>query len=199
MKQIKVAGPGSHAALLLAVCAMLMCGLPLAAQQVRANWSLDAPFAQYKTYEWVPSKAKNHPFYRQFVDEYVNYALTNKKGLRRVPAAQNPDVYVTYHFSTRNVMDTETYSYGYGLGWGWGGYGYGAGWGWGGPTYYQTQVRPRVMGYLTLDIIDAHTKKIVWRGEAIQNDMTKSGNDEEKQVAHSVYKMLDRYPPKIKK
>jgi|GEM_PF-5681879 len=55
------------------------------------------------------------------------------------------------------------------------------------------------MGYLTLDLIDAHTKKIVWRGEAIQDDVTKSGNAEEKQVAHSIYKMLKRYPPGKKK
>jgi hypothetical protein len=47
-------------------------------------------------------------------------------------------------------------------------------------------------------LIDAHTRKIVWRGEAIQNDVTKSGNAEEKQVAHSIYKMVDRYPPKVK-
>lgn len=199
MKRTKVAGCELHAGI-LALCALLLCSLPLAAQQVRANWSLDAPFAQYKTYEWVPSEATNHPFYREFVGVYVNYALTKKKGMQRVSASQNPDVYVTYHFSTRDVMDLETYGYGFGGGWGgWGWGGWGGGWGWGGPSYYQTQARPRVMGYLTLDIIDAHTRKIVWRGEAIQSDVTKSGDAEEKQVAHSVYKMLDRYPPKIKR
>ncbi len=65
-------------------------------------------------------------------------------------------------------------------------------------SYSQTRMDRRVMGYLTLDMIDAHTRKIVWRGEAVQDDVTKSGNAEEKQVAHSVYKMLDRYPPKMK-
>ncbi|MGO8717848.1 MAG: DUF4136 domain-containing protein [Acidobacteriaceae bacterium] len=181
----------------LAVGASLAIGLPLAAsaQQVRANWSKDAPFAQYKTYEWVPSEATNHPFYRQYVGEYVNYALTKKKGLQQVSASQNPDLYVTYHFTTRDVMDWDTYGYGFGPGWG--GWGWG-GWGWGGMGYYQTRAAPRVMGFLTIDLIDAHTRKIVWRGEAIQDDVTKSGNAEEKQIAHSVYKMLDRYPPKMK-
>jgi hypothetical protein len=181
----------------LAVGVAIAIGLPLAAsaQQVRANWSKDAPFAQYRTYEWVGSEATNHPFYRQYVGEYVNYALTKKKGLLQVTAAQKPDLYVTYHFTTRDVMDWNTYGYGFGPGWG--GWGWG-GWGWGGMSYYQSSPSPRVMGYLTLDLIDAHTRKIVWRGEAIQNDVTKSGNAEEKQVAHSVYKMLDRYPPKIK-
>lgn len=170
------------------------------AQQVRANWSRNAPFSEYRTYQWIPSEATNHPFYRQYVGEYVNYGLTHKKGLREVSADQNPDLLVTYHFTTRDVMDTETYGYGFGPGWGawgWGGWGWG-GWGWGGPTYYQTRQVPRVMGFLTLDLIDARTKKIVWRGEAIQADVTKSGHAEEKQVANSIYKMLKRYPPKQK-
>jgi hypothetical protein len=178
----------------LAVGIAVAVGLPLsaAAQQVRANWSKDAPFAQYKTYEWVPSEATNHPFYRQYVGEYVNYALTKKKGLQQVTATQNPDLYVTYHFTTRDVMDWNTYGYGFGGGWGWG-------WGgWGGASYYQTSPSPRVIGFLTIDLIDAHTRKIVWRGEAMQSDVTKSGNAEEKQIAHSVYKMIDRYPPKMK-
>jgi Domain of unknown function (DUF4136) len=170
------------------------------AQQVRANWSRNAPFSEYKTYQWIPSEATNHPFYRQYVGQYVNYALQKKKHLQEVSASQNPDLYVTYHFTTREVMDTETYGYGFGPGWGgwgWGGWGWG-GWGWGGPNYYQTRQIPRVMGYLTLDLIDARTKKIVWRGEAIQADVTKGGHAEEKQVANSVYKMLKRYPPKEK-
>jgi hypothetical protein len=189
-----------RAGVVVAIGTLLFCGLPLtaAAQQVRANWSKDAPFAQYRTYEWVESEATNHPFYRQYVGEYVNYTLTRKKHMRQVSGSQNPDLYVTYHFTTRATTDLDTFGYGFGGGWGgWGGWGWG-GMGMGGMGYSQTRQDVRVMGYLTLDMIDAHTRKIVWRGEAVQDDVTKSGDAEEKQVAHSVYKMLDRYPPKIK-
>ena len=200
MKLMKVLQLTIREGAVLALGVVVAIGLPLAAvaQQVRANWSKDAPFAQYKTYEWVPSEATNHPFYRQYVGEYVNYALTKKKGLQQVAASQNPDLYVTYHFTTRDVMDWNTYGYGFGPGWGgwgWGGWGWG---GWGGMSYYQSRPTPRVIGFLTIDLIDAHTRKIVWRGEAMQDDVTKSGNAEEKQIAHSVYKMIDRYPPKMK-
>ena len=192
MKLRKIFHSAIRSGAILAVGVGLVIGLPLVAsgQQVRANWSKDAPFAQYKTYEWVPSEATNHPFYRQYVGEYVNYALTKKKGLQQVSAAQKPDLYVTYHFTTRDVMDWNTYGYGFGPGWG--------GWGWGGMSYYQTRPTPRVIGFLSIDLIDARTRKIVWRGEAIQDDVTKSGNAEEKQIAHSVCKMIDRYPPKMK-
>jgi hypothetical protein len=55
------------------------------------------------------------------------------------------------------------------------------------------------MGFLTIDMVDARTRKIVWRGEAVQEDVTKSGDAEEKQIAKSVYGMFKRYPPPIKK
>lgn len=185
-----------HFMLLFVLAGAFLYSLSASAQQIRANWSKYAPFASYKTYQWIPSEATNHPFYRQYVDEYVPYALTKKKGLQKVSASQNPDLLVTYHFTTQDVMDMDTYGYGFGPGWGgwgWGGWGWGGG---GGMSYYQTRPVPRVIGYLTLDLIDARTKKIVWRGEAIQADVTKSGHAEEKQVANSVYKMLKRYPPK---
>lgn len=187
-----------------AVALVALCSMPLAAaaQQVRANWSKDAAFSDYKTYQWIPSEQTNHPFYRQYVGEYVNYALQKQKKMHMVSAADNPDLYVTYHFSTRQTTDLETYGYGFGGGWGgmgmgWGGMGMGmGGMGMGGMNYSQTRQVPRVVGYLTLDLIDARTKKIIWRGEAMEDDVTKGGNAEEKQVANSVYKMLQRYPPK---
>lgn len=182
-----------------ALAAAFLPALSASAQkQIRANWSKNAPFASYKTYEWINNEATNHPFYRQYVAEYANYALTQKKGLQRVSASENPDLLATYHFTTQEVMDYDTFGYGFGSGWGgwgWGGWGWG-GWGWGGPMYSQTMAHPRIMGYLTLDLIDAHTRKIVWRGEAIQADVTKSGHAEEKQVANSIYDIVKRYPPK---
>jgi hypothetical protein len=113
----------------VALAGVFLCSLSAiaGAQQIRANWSKYAPFPSYKTYQWIPSEATNHPFYRQYVNEYVPYALDKKKGLRQVSAAQNPDLLVTYHFTTRQVMDWNTYGYGFGPGWG--GWGWGGGWG----------------------------------------------------------------------
>lgn len=172
--------------------------LPLHAQTVRANWKLNAPFATYKTYAWQPGTETNHPFYRQYVDEYVNYALTAKKKMGRVSESQSPDLLVQYHFATQNTVDTTT-TYWSGGG-GWGGWGWGGwGWGMGGPGYVQTQQHPRTIGILTLDMIDAKTNQLVWRGQAIEDNIAVAGKNEEKQVAMSVYKMLQRYPPPIDK
>ena len=92
--------------------------LPLAlhAQSIRVNWRLSAPFSSYKTYEWVSSPEDNHPFYRQYVDEYVNYALKKKKHMQQVSAQQSPDLRVEYRFLTQETMDTNTTYWGTG-GW----------------------------------------------------------------------------------
>ncbi|MHB8304178.1 MAG: DUF4136 domain-containing protein [Acidobacteriaceae bacterium] len=184
--------------------AMLTLPMMAHAQSVRVNWSKRAAFSDYHTYQWVPSQNENHPFYRQYVGVYVNYDLQKKK-LQQVPASQSPDLLVTYHFLTQEMMDSQTT--GFGDGGGFGGYGgYGGGWGgWGmgmggmgmGGMYDSTTSEvPRTMGILTVDIIDAKTRKIIWRGQATEDNVVKNSKGEEKDVAKSIHKMLQHYPPK---
>ena len=188
--------------LLVAVCVVL-APLALTAQSIRVNWRLNAPFSSYKTYVWVPGKENNHPFYRQYVDEYVNYALKNKKHLVQVSADQSPDLRVEYHFLTQETMDTNTTYWGTGGwgGWGWGGWGWGMGgmgWGMGGMGFANTRQVPRTMGILTIDMFDAHTNKLVWRGQASEDSVDVGNKNEEKQVAMSIFKMMKRFPPRKK-
>lgn len=169
---------------------VLGCAPALAvAQNVRVNWSQRAAFSDYKTYQWIPSRNENHPFYRQYVGEYVNFNI-QKRGLRPVQGPQSPDLLVTYHFLTRQTVDIETDGFGDG---GWGGWG---GWGMGGMYYSNTTQVPRTMGLLTIDMIDAKTRKIVWRGQATEDNVVKNSKGEEKDVAKSIHKMLAHYPPK---
>ncbi len=180
--------------LLVAVCVVL-APLALAAQSIRVNWRLDAPFSSYKTYVWVPSQENNHPFYRQYVDEYVNYALKNKKHMVQVSADQSPDLRVEYHFLTQETMDTNTTYWGTG-GWGggvWGGMG--MGWGMGGMGFANSRRVPRTIGILTIDMFDTRTNKLVWRGQATEDSVDVGNKNEEKQVAMSIFKMMKRCPP----
>lgn len=166
---------------------ILVCLPALAhAQNVRVNWSQRAAFSDYKTYQWIPSRNENHPFYRQYVGDYVNAAL-QKRGLQ---PSQTPDLLVTYHFLTQQTVDTETNGFGDG---GWGGWG---GWGMGGMYNSTTMQVPRTMGLLTVDMIDAKTRKIVWRGQATEDNVVKNNKGEEKDVAKSIHKMLSHFPPK---
>ena len=182
----------------LAVTALLALPAILQAQSVRVNWAKTASFTGDKTYAWIPSKDTNHPFYRHYVGQFVRADLA-KKGLREVSASQSPDLLVTYHFLTQETEDLETNGYGYGGG-GWGGWGMGMGMGMGmggmGIEDTTTSEVPVTMGILTVDMIDAKAKKIIWRGQATEDNVLKSTKGEEKKVRSAVDKMLDHFPPK---
>jgi hypothetical protein len=171
------------------------------AQTVKVNWQTSAAFADYRTYAWKPSKNQGAHFYRQWVVKDVDAELA-QKGLRRVKADQNPDLYIYYHVVSQEVMDSTTTDDGFGWGggpWGfWGGWG---GWGpWGdlGPDISQTEARPRMMGILAVDLVDAKKKELVWRGQATVDSISNTQKGDEKQTLNSVKKMFKQYPPEQK-
>jgi hypothetical protein len=175
--------------------------LVASAQTVRVNWQRKAPFADYKTYAWHTTSSQNDSFFKQFVVEYADGAL-QKAGLTKVTASQDPALLVAYHFTTQEMIDSTTttdgFDWGVGGAWGpwmsWGGWG-----GWGtefGPDISTTEEHPRTMGILTIDLVDAKTKRLVWRGQATEDSIASSQKGDEKQLRKSVDKMFHQFPPK---
>jgi hypothetical protein len=105
------------------------------------------------------------------------------RGLRRDDV--RPDVYVTTH----RTFQTEYYGYGW-PGWGYG-YGYGY-WGYGYGSYY---LEPIVVGTLVVDITDAETGELMWRGLS-ERDMHPTSSPERrlKRINKEVYKIFKKYP-----
>jgi hypothetical protein len=173
------------------------------AQTVRVNWKDKAPFPDYRTYSWSSGKQQGSGFYRQWVRQYVDAELA-KKGMTKVSAKQNPDLLVVYNMSSQEVLDSTTTSDGFGFGDG--AWGYAGGWGgWGdggmgmGSDMTQTEAQPRMMGILTVDLVEAKKHVLVWRGQATEDSISNSQKGDEKQVEKSVQKMFDHFPPKGKK
>jgi hypothetical protein len=168
------------------------------AQTVRVNWKTSAPFSDYKTYTWKVGKQQGSGFYRQWVRQDVNAALAGK-GLKMVSANQNPDLIVVYNMMTQELLDSTTTSDGFG--WGDGDWGYAGAWGGWGDVGDQdmlsnTEQEPRMMGILTVDLVDARKKQLAWRGQATEDSISNTQKGDEKQVQKSVEKMFDRFPPK---
>jgi hypothetical protein len=194
------------------------------AQDVRVNWSQQVNFANYKTFAWAPN-LKPVNFLDQFVPGDVESVLTSR-GFVKVPAGQPADLLVSYTFVTDKTDDTVMTSSGYGWSagsWGyWGGWG---GWGpmggpgvivGGGPVVVapvggvvvggpvvgpdtfvsNTETVPRLIGILSVDLIDAKTNKIIWRGQATEDNVAQTQKGDEKQIHSSVKKMFDHFPPK---
>ncbi|GAB4028535.1 hypothetical protein GCM10028809_16620 [Spirosoma gilvum] len=95
--------------------------------------------------------------------------VLRQKGLTE--NTSQPDLIIGYHFfvenKTRTVANPTTPFYGPYMGWGrWGYRGWGPGWwGWGGTQYTQEKYQA---GTLVVDMVDARTHQLVWRG-SVQN------------------------------
>jgi hypothetical protein len=188
---------------LILLCAVLTA-TPAFAQTIKVNWNQAAPFRDYKTYIWKTGTSQANSFYAGWLKPDVDAQLA-AKGLTLASGNQKPDIYVTFHLQTQEVLDAVTTDDGFGPGWGWGGgpWGVWGGWGgwggWEGGDFSDTAItteQPRTMGILTVDLYDVAQKHLVWRGQATVDSVSNSQKGDEKQTQKSVEKMFKQYPPK---
>ena len=163
---------------------------PAFAQKVTYDMNRGANFSQVRTFSIKdtppadPLASKTTAYDSPIVRQNTNAAVAQQlqfRGLRRDDA--HPDVYVTTH----RTFQTEYYGYGY-PGWGYG-YGY---WGYGWGSYY---VEPIIVGTLVVDITDAETGELMWRGLS-ERDMHPTSSPEHrlKRINKEVYKIFKKYP-----
>ena len=154
------------------------------AQQVKTDYNRGANFVQYKTYSWEKVQTKD----RLWVDRIknaVNAALT-AKGWTQVDSGG--DVSIVAMEITRNQQTLNTFYDGFGGGWRWGG-------GFGSAT---TTTDTYKVGTLVVDLFDAKTKDLIWRGSS--SDTLSSNSDKNiKNLDKGVQKMFKHFPPKAKK
>ena len=140
------------------------------AQKVSVDSDPAAPFATYKTYAWVNGTPAPNPLNEDRLHAAVD-ARMSAKGLAMNTTA--PDVIVTTHVTTKERQELIANGFGYGPWWG-GGLG-------------TATVETYVDGTLVLDLYDAKTKKMVWRGVA-----TATASDKPTKNAAKIDKALDK-------
>src|SRR5258708_20879072 len=128
----------------------------LSAQQVKTDYDRGANFGQYKTYSWAQVKTKDALDVDR-IKAAVNAALA-AKGWTQVDSGG--DVSIVAVEITRDQQTLNTFYDGFGGGWGWRRFG-GGGFG-GGTTTTDTQKG----GTGGVDLFDAKTKKLLWRGSS---------------------------------
>ena len=154
------------------------------AQQVKTDYDRSADFRQYKTYSWEKVQTQD-PLWVDRIKQAVNGALT-AKGL--TPVDSGGDVAIVAIEMTKNQHTLNTFYDGFGGGWRWGG-------GFGDAT---TTVDNYKVGTLVVDLFDAKTKKIIWRGSSSDTLSDKSDKNI-KNLDKGVQKMFDHFPPEVKK
>src|SRR5208282_3072053 len=165
-----------------AVGVMLLTATASFAQQVKTDFDRDLDFGHYKTYSWEKVQTQD-PLWVDRIKEAVNSALA-AKGWTKVDSGG--DVAVIAVESTQDQQTLDTFYDGFGGGWRWRGFG-----GFGDST---TTVDTYQVGTLVVDLFDASTKNLIWRGSASDTLSDKSDKNI-KTLDKGVQKMFDHFPP----
>jgi Domain of unknown function (DUF4136) len=154
------------------------------AQQVKTDYDRNANFGQYKTYSWAQVKTKDALDVDR-IKAAVNATLA-AKGWTQVDSGG--DVSIVAIEITQDQQTLNTFYDGFGGGFGWRRFGGG---GFGEAT---TTTETYKVGTLVVDLFDAKTKQLIWRGTS--SDTLSNNSDKNiKNLDKGVDKMFKKFPP----
>lgn len=162
----------------------VLCFTSCSPFHVKTDYAQTANFSTYKTYKLRIDDLKLNDIDK---DRVLN-ELSRQLQTKGLSVADNPDLIVNVKASHKNVK--EIYSrvpytvYG-----GFGRYGWNMGVGrtWGTSSAYNS-------GTLVIDLIDAHTNKLVWQGIG-EGLMVDSPKLKQKEVPQMIAEIMANYPP----
>ena len=186
--------------LALLIGIMSLCHLTSWAQ-VSTDYDKSINFNQYKTFAWSTPDIQvgSNPIYKSgLITRNIETSLSDeltKRGLTMNP--ENPDLLVGFHTYTEKKTDSYNtynpvpmyYPFGFRAGWRYYPYGFGN---W--PYAWNNNIRTvqYTEGTLIVDVADAHTRQLIWRG-VIEGNVSDPARLE-KDVARGIHKVMKDYP-----
>ena len=146
------------------------------AQRITTDSAPGATFENYRTFAWTPGTPSPVSITEQRIHAGVNTQL-QARGLTQVDA--NPDLYVATHVATETVP--QIISSGFGPWWG--------------PGGGMTTVQSYTQGTLVVDLYDASTKKMVWRGVATDT-VSRRASTNTRRLDRAITRLFERFPPR---
>ena len=125
---------------------LALSGAAAGAAEIKVNYDLQADFTRYKTWRW----RKGTPAPDPVADKQLRDAIESRlaaRGLSRVES--RADLEVVYHVAAESKIGVEKLGYK--------------------QPFFEgqaTRIRYLSFGTLVLDMIDASSRKVVWRGKA---------------------------------
>jgi uncharacterized protein YdeI (BOF family) len=165
--------------------ALSLFGTAAFAQDVKVDFDKDADFAAIKTFAVKIGTGWNNPFGEKRVVGEIEEALT-LRGWTKAEEAKADAMVVLHGASEKQKTLNTFYSGGYG-GYGW------RGWG-GGMGTATTTTSEYLVGTLVVDIFDAKSKQLVFRGVA-QDEISDKPEKNVKKVEKAANKMFKDFPP----
>jgi hypothetical protein len=152
------------------------------AQEVTYDFDKSADFSRLHSYTWVRGTPVADDFNHKRIVEAIDKQLA-VKGLSKAQGSADVDALVAYHAAFSRNLEIN--------GSGWGGYRFGP------ARSGSARVEEIVVGTLVVDVIDAKTGTILWRGIASKElDVNASPEKRDKNINKAAEKLFKNYPPK---
>jgi hypothetical protein len=174
---------------------LLLLAAPVLAGGVYVDYDPNADLSSYGTFTWVDTPGTSLEYHNKLmhsrVKNYIEHLLT-EAGL--VEDDESPDLTVTYHASAQNEMalDVATYGYSWGPSFMWDPY-WNSTWGTGTVGMTSTTVRSYDVGTFIIDLVEADTKNLLWRGSATGIVVPEDPRKVEKKIYKSIDKMVNKF------
>lgn len=175
---------------LAAVCIALVGCAP----RVLVEHDNTTQFSNLHTFAWVSppqGQVRNPILDSQILEERVQRAAVadlSGRGYTRTTPDQNPDFIITYHTVGKEKLQSTGSSFSFGFI-----DAFPAGFG-SVIVPVGNDVQSREQGTLMLDIIDGHSKRLVWRGWT--SDWVSQDNYSQQAITEAVKEILAKFPPK---
>ena len=163
---------------------LLLLVVSCSSVRVNSDYDKKVDFSQFKTYA----------FYKTGIDKVEISDLDKKRILRSIDEematkgltkSETPDLLININTKAEKNINVNQFYAGYGYGWGYGWNPY-----WGGHTSVTTSTE----GILTIDLIDAKKKELIWQGEGT-GYLTQITEKKDENIKCFVTKILALYPP----
>jgi hypothetical protein len=158
---------------IFAVIACVLLAAAVYAQKVTTDSNPSAPFGSYGRFAWADGTPAPNPVVEQRVHAMVNAELA----WRGLTESNTPDLYVATHVVTQQHPQLIVNGFG------------------GGPGT-AAAVETYAIGTLVVDLYDAHTRQIVWRGVAADSVSDRPEKNAQR-ISKALQKMFAKYPPGV--
>ena len=150
--------------------------------RVYTDYDQKVDFTQYKTYAYYKNgidKAEISDLDKKRILRSIDEVMTTK-GFTK---SETPDMLISINVKSEQNVNVNQYNSGWGFGLGRGPF-------WGSNTMVSTSTD----GILTIDLIDAKVKELIWQGEGT-GYLTKNVDKKDENVKEFVSQILAQYPP----
>ena len=168
------------AALATAVGITLL-GTVAIAQSVSYDFDRSADFSKYKTYSWTEGTRVADELNHNRVVRAIDAQLA-MKGFTKVDAGSSPDMLVAYHASFDKDLQINVLGSGFPR--------------FGGMRSGTATTQEIVTGTIVVDMMDANTNAVVWRGMASKEvNVSAKPEKRENEINRAAQKVFRNYPP----